>query len=166
MSGNGERSSEARVREATLEDAGAIHALACELADAVGDARPAEEAVRDRLRELLDEPRARVIVAEESGVSGAASIWIKADLAHGDTVVEVPMLAVASEARRRGVGSLLVEKIRRTAAENGASIIELVATRDNAPARAFYSSLGFVETDHVSLEFVGDMEDPPDPEEG
>src|SRR5918994_347193 len=109
------------VREATVEDAAEIYALACELAETVGDAPPREEAVHQRLKELLEEPRACVLVAEaEDGVVGAASLWIKPDLAHGDAVVA---------------------------------------------AREFYRSLGFVEADVISLEFVGSPEDPPDPKE-
>jgi ribosomal protein S18 acetylase RimI-like enzyme len=157
----------AKVRGASAEDVEIIHALACELAGAVGDSPPGFEAVRARLSELLEEPRARVLVAEddESAVVGAASLWIKPDLAHGDTVVEVPMLVVAEDHRREGVGRLLMEEIRRLATENDASLIELVATRKNEGAREFYRSLGFVETEHVTLEFVGDLEAPPDPEE-
>jgi ribosomal protein S18 acetylase RimI-like enzyme len=153
------------VREATLGDAEAVHALSVELADALGDRRPRFETVRARLRELLDESGARVLVAQdESEIVGAASLWIKPDLAHGDTVVEVPMLVVSKEARRRGIGRLLIGEIRSTAAAEDAAIVELVATRDNETARAFYRALGFVETDHVALEFVGDMEKEPDPE--
>ncbi len=157
-----------RVREATAEDVEIIHALADELAGVVGDSSPALEAVWARLSELLEEPRARVLVAEdESGaVVGMASLWIKPDLAHGDTVIEVPTLVVAKGSRRGGVGKLLMEEIQKLAAENDANLIELVATPGNVPARNFYKTLGFVETDHVSLEFVGDMENPPDPEEG
>jgi len=152
------------VREATAEDARALHALSVELADALGDHRPRPETVRARLLELLEEPRARVLVAEgEGGVVGAASLWTKPDLAHGDKVVEVPMLVVSGEARRRGVGKLLVEEIQSIVAAENATIIELVATRNNDVARAFYRALGFVETDHVALEFVGDVQDPPDP---
>ena len=155
------------VREAIAKDAETIHALAGELAGVVGDSSPALEAVQVRLSELLEEPRARVLVAEDEdgAVVGVASLWIKPDLAHGDTVVEVPMLVVAEGARRGGVGKLLMEEIQKLAAENDANLIELVATPGNVPARDFYKSLGFVETDHVSLEFVGDMENPPDPEE-
>jgi ribosomal protein S18 acetylase RimI-like enzyme len=156
-----------RVREATADDVEAIHALAGELAGVVGDSSPALEAVRVRLSELLEETRARVLVAEDEdgAVVGMASLWIKPDLAHGDTVVEVPTLVVAEGSRRGGVGKLLMEEVQRLAAENDANLIELVATLGNVPARDFYKSLGFVETDHISLEFVGDMEDPPDPEE-
>ena len=159
--------SQLRVREATAKDVKTIHALAGELAGIVGDSSPALEAVRARLSELLEEPRARVLVAEDEdgAVVGMASLWIKPDLAHGDTVVEVPTLVVAEGSRRGGVGKLLMEEIQKLAAENDANLIELVATPGNVPARDFYKSLGFVETDHVTLEFVGDVEDPPDPEE-
>ena len=156
----------ARVREAVAEDVGAIHHLAGELADTLGESPPDFAAFRKRLSELLNEPRARVLVAEgEDGMLGAATLWIKPDLAHGDVVVEVPMLVVSGEARRQGIGRLLVDEIRGLAAEEGATLVELIATSDNANARSFYRSLGFVETDHVSLEFVGDMRDPPDPEQ-
>lgn len=158
--------SETRVREATIGDAAAVHMLAVDLADALSDRRPAAEAVRERLSELLEEPRARVLVAEvsEAGVVGAAAAWIKPDLAHGDRVVEVPMLVVSSGVRRQGVGRMLVEKIRGIASAEDAALIELVATSDNTAAREFYRSLGFVETDHVALEFVGNTDDPPGPE--
>ncbi len=153
------------VREATVEDAAEIYGLMVELAETVGDTPPPEEAVRERLKELLEEPRACVLVAEGgNGVVGAASLWIKPDLAHGDAVVEVPMLAVAEDHRREGVGRLLMDEVRSVAARNGTTLIELVATRANVAAREFYRSLGFVEADVVSLEFVGSPEDPPDPE--
>jgi ribosomal protein S18 acetylase RimI-like enzyme len=154
------------VREATAGDAEALHALALELADALGDRGPRPEATQARLSELLEESRAWVLVAEdENGVVGAASLWIKPDLAHGDIVVEVPMLVVSKNARRRGIGRLLVEKTQSIATAENAALIELVATRENDAARAFYRSLGFVETDHITLEFIGDMQDPPDPEQ-
>jgi ribosomal protein S18 acetylase RimI-like enzyme len=150
-------------RDATIEDVAGIYALARELAETVGDSTPTEEAVRSRLEELLDEPGARVLVAEnEVGLVGGVSFWIKPDLAHGDTVVEVPMLVVAEDHRRSGVGKLLMKAVSNIASENGASQIELVATSANVAAREFYRSLGFVEADVVSLEFVGSQEDPPD----
>jgi ribosomal protein S18 acetylase RimI-like enzyme len=156
-----------RAREATIEDAETIHSLACELAGIVGDSSPRFEDVRARLVELLEEPRALVLVAEsgDGAVVGVVSFWIKPDLAHGDTAVEVPMLVVTEGLRRAGVGKALMEEVRRLAAENAANLIELVATTQNVAAREFYRTLGFVETNHITLEFVGDMEDPPDPEQ-
>ena len=162
-----EAGSRTKVRKATTEDVEIIQVLACELAETVGDSPPRFEKVRARLVELLEEPRARVLVAEDvgGGVVGVSSLWIKPDLAHGDTVVEVPTLVVAQNSRREGVGKLLMQEAQRLGAEGGANLIELVATTGNVAAREFYRALGFVETDHVTLEFVGDMEDPPDPGE-
>jgi ribosomal protein S18 acetylase RimI-like enzyme len=162
-----EAGSGTRVRGATTKDVEIIHSLAGELAGAVGDSPPRSEAVEAQFVELLEEPRARVLVAEgeDGAVVGVASLWIKPDLAHGDTVVEVPMLVVTEGSRGEGVGKALMEEIQRLAAENEANLIELVATNQNVAAREFYRTLGFVETDHITLEFVGDMEDPPDPEE-
>jgi ribosomal protein S18 acetylase RimI-like enzyme len=155
--------SKIKARDATAEDVAGIHSLARELAETVGDEPPTEEAVRARLEELLDEPGARVLVAEnEAGIVGGVSFWIKPDLAHGDTVVEVPMLVVAEDQRRTGVGKLLMEEVRNVASDNGASQIELVATRANVAAREFYRSLGFVEADVVALEYVGSQENPPE----
>lgn len=154
------------MREASISDAESIHSLACELAGVVGDANPDAEAVRSRLAELLEERRSRVLVAEREGeITGVVSVWIKPDLAHGDTIAEVPMLVVAGDRRGEGVGKLLMAEVQRLAAAEGASLIELVTTRHNSPAREFYHSLGFVEADLVALEFVGDLEVPPDPEE-
>jgi ribosomal protein S18 acetylase RimI-like enzyme len=154
------------VREAVLEDAEALHALIGDLADALGDRNPQFGAMRAQLEKLLEEPGARVLVVEGAeDIVGAASLWIKPDLAHGDVVIEVPMLVVSGNARRRGVGKLLVKEIRRIAAEENAALIELVATKENDVARAFYMSLGFIETEHIALEFVGDMQQPPDPKE-
>ena len=154
------------VREAVTEDAEALHALMGELADALGDRSPQLGAMRTQLEKLLAEPGARVLVVEGAeDLVGAASMWIKPDLAHGDVVIEVPMLVVSGNARRRGVGQLLVKEIRRIAAEENAALIELVATKENDVARAFYKSLGFIETEHIALEYVGDMQQPPDPKE-
>jgi ribosomal protein S18 acetylase RimI-like enzyme len=93
------------------------------------------------------------------------SLWIKPDLAHGDVVVEVPMLVVSEGSRRAGVGRVLMREVRSIASDHNASLIELVATTTNVVAREFYRSLGFVEGDVVSLEFVGSHEDPPQAEE-
>jgi ribosomal protein S18 acetylase RimI-like enzyme len=154
------------VREAVTEDAEALHALMEELADALVDRSPRFGAMRAQLEKLLAEPGARVLVVEGAeDLVGAASMWIKPDLAHGDVVIEVPMLVVSGNARRRGIGQLLVKEIRRIAAEENAALIELVATKENDVARAFYKSLGFIETEHIALEFVGDMQQPPDPKE-
>lgn len=161
---------ETKIREATQEDAEAIYPLACELAEAVQDSPPNFGSVQKRFGELLEEPSSWTLIAETEAdsqdiIAGVVSFWIKPDLAHGDVVVEIPMLVVSETSRREGVGKLLVEEVRKQAHEHGATVIELIATSDNTTAREFYRSLGFVETDHVSLEFMGDLNDPPESDE-
>ena len=100
------------VREAVLEDAEVLHALVKELAVALGDRSPRFRAMRARLDELLAEPGARVLVAEGAeGIVGAASLWIKPDLAHGASSIGESVRALVAEACRvRGVsGSNAVE---------------------------------------------------------
>lgn len=158
--------SDFQVRQANAGDVEGIYSLARELAEAVRDSPPTLEAVRQRFEQLIEEPSSRTLVAaHDSGIVGVVSFWIKPDLAHGDIVVEVPMLVVSESNRRAGVGEVLVEEVRKQAHEHGATVIELIATSDNTTAREFYRSLGFVETDHVSLEFMGDLEDPPESDE-
>lgn len=148
------------IRVARTSDAGAVHTLSGELAAVVGDEPTSKENIRARLRELLEGQNSGVLVAVVGGeVVGVVSYWIKADLAHGDSVAEIPMLAVSPNHRRSGVGRALLAGVSDLAAEAGALIIELVTTPTNAAARQFYRSLGFVETDHVVLEFVGGVED-------
>ena len=53
------------------------------------------------------------------------SLWIKPDLAHGDAVVEVQMLAVSGDQGRNGVGKRLMSRVREAAAEQGASVVGL-----------------------------------------
>ncbi|WP_119066416.1 GNAT family N-acetyltransferase [Rubrobacter indicoceani] len=151
-----------KVRPAKPSDAVAVHALAGELATVVGDEPPSEKAVRARLGDLISGENCGVLVAEVAGesgeeVAGAVSYWIKPDLAHGDSVVEIPMLAVAKGHRRGGVGKTLLAAVSDLASE--ASLVELIVVPSNTGARDFYRSLGFVETDHLVLEFVGEVED-------
>jgi Acetyltransferase (GNAT) domain len=76
-------------------------------------------------------------------------------------VIKVPLLVVSGSTRRRGVGKLLVEEVQSIASAENAALIELVATKENDIARAFYRSLGFVETDYIALEFVGNVQSSP-----
>ena len=150
-----------KVRVARESDAAVVHALAGELAAVVGDTPPPEKAVGARLIELLEGKSSGVMVAEVGDeVAGVVSYWLKPDLAHGDAVVEIPMLAVFPRHRRGGVGKALLAAVTEEVGE--ASIVELVVVPTNLEAREFYASLGFVETDHLVLEFVGDVEDFPE----
>jgi ribosomal protein S18 acetylase RimI-like enzyme len=59
--------------------------------------------------------------------------------------VYVASLAVAPDARGRGVGSALMASVEAEARRRGATRLTLDVSRANAGGRAFYARLGFVE---------------------
>jgi GNAT superfamily N-acetyltransferase len=56
---------------------------------------------------------------------------------------DVETLSVAPEARGTGVGSALLERVERDAAEAGADVVDLTAVASNAGALRFYAREGF-----------------------
>jgi ribosomal protein S18 acetylase RimI-like enzyme len=69
-------------------------------------------------------------------------------LAHGPLAADeayVGELAVAADARRQGVGILLMRHLDAQAAARGKSRVTLWVTDDNDAARALYAQLGFTE---------------------
>jgi ribosomal-protein-alanine N-acetyltransferase len=59
---------------------------------------------------------------------------------------ELLTLAVARERQRRGIGARLVERLCRAVGERGARRLYLEVAEGNAPARALYARLGFLES--------------------
>jgi N-acetylglutamate synthase-like GNAT family acetyltransferase len=122
------------VREATASDADAIAAL---LGLAPAEARAA-------LRQLVQagEPP---LVAEQDGIIGCAAWHIMPTLQHG-LVGRITLLRVADEARRRGVGTTLVEAIEARLADRGRTLIEAVSDIDLDNAHGFFRRLGYERT--------------------
>ncbi len=61
----------------------------------------------------------------------------------------VDQMAVSRAHRRRGIGALLMERIRAEAALRGAQRVELHVYSDNNDARRFYQAQGFVRFQDV-----------------
>lgn len=106
---------------------------------------PDPETARSFLRERLERGESVVFVAVSDGRGvgftqlypsftsvGAARAWILNDL------------YVIPEARRTGVGRLLMETAREMAVATGAAWMELATAKDNAKAQALYRSCGYV----------------------
>ena len=90
------------------------------------------------------------VVAVEDGAAIGAT-WYRffeaADASYGYVGDDVPelTLAVAPEARGRGVARALLERLISEAAARGLGALSLSVEPDN-PARRLYESLGFVES--------------------
>jgi hypothetical protein len=68
-------------------------------------------------------------------------------------------LYVEPSSRRHGVGRALMRQITRVLRERGVGHVGLDVRVDNAPARAFYDGLGFVEEERFLATSVATVED-------
>ncbi len=93
--------------------------------------------------ELRHNPAARYVVARDphGKIAGYAGWWELSETG----LATIMHIAVAKEARRCGVGTLLLEHACAQAAEAGCAAMQLQVRAANAPARAFYKHLGFAK---------------------
>jgi RimJ/RimL family protein N-acetyltransferase len=99
---------------------------------------------RRNVRNVQRDSNVAVFVAETAdGVMGRLSI--ARDRSHLSRHVAELGLMVAAGARRRGIGSALMEEAMRWARGSGIVKLELTVFPHNAPAIALYRKLGFRE---------------------
>jgi [ribosomal protein S18]-alanine N-acetyltransferase len=116
-----------------------------------GDAREIAEMSRDlieqgltwswtpaRVAHFITGAESSVIVARREQRIAAFAI-----MHFGDDVAHLNLLAVATQHRRQGLGSLLMEWLTTTAVEAGVFRITLEVRTHNDAARSFYERLGF-----------------------
>jgi GNAT superfamily N-acetyltransferase len=142
-----------RIRPAREADLPALVLLLGELFSIEQDFRPDPERQRRGLVLMLADPRSRmVLVAERDGrVIGMVTGQLVVSTAEGAPSALVEDMIVEAAERGLGLGRALLETVERWAVEQGATRLQLLADRDNAPARAFYARLGWSETRLVSL---------------
>ena len=136
------------IRSATAADAPAIAALLRDLGYPVERDR-----VGATLCRLLDDPGAFVIVAadEGQGVIGLLSLSCRAVLRLQGVTATIEELAVASDARVRGVGDRLLQYAKGLASERGWVRLEMTVSRRREVTRwDFYDSRGFNRGDCVT----------------
>ncbi len=120
------------IRRMTLQDVSAVHAI--EQATF-----PKPWTAQDFEREMTQNRCARYLLAEENGrVIAFAGAWIVLDEAH------VTNIAVAADARGRGVGKRLTQALLQYTANLGVVYATLEVRRSNAVAQGMYRALGFV----------------------
>jgi [ribosomal protein S18]-alanine N-acetyltransferase len=91
-----------------------------------------------------------VVVARERGALAGFGI-----MKYGDDDAHLLLLAVAPALRRRGVGTVLLQWLERTARVAGLRAIRLELRTANDAARAFYRRHGFEETGQMSGYYQG-----------
>jgi ribosomal-protein-alanine N-acetyltransferase len=121
-----------RFREGRETDLAAIHAI--ELASF------ADPWALEGFRDMLDHPRAKLIVVEgaDALLVGYAVAWFVADES------EIANFAIAPSARRLGIGGRLLDRIIDEASTFGAATVFLEVRESNVAAQSLYASRGFV----------------------
>ena len=129
------------IREACIEDAGAIRALNTE---EMGYDYPLER-TREKLALLINRETDKVYVA----VVGENIVgYVHAnhyELLYAPAMKNIMGIAVSGKYRRCGIGKALLESVEQWATESGAEGVRLVSGGTRIGAHQFYRSMGYGE---------------------
>jgi GNAT superfamily N-acetyltransferase len=130
---------------ATSADLPAMADLLHELFTLEADFQPERDKQLAGLRMILDNPAlGRLFVLRVDGrIAGMANALITVSTALGAPVLLLEDVIVSRAYRGSGLGRRLVEQVFDWARSQGMARVTLLADQDNAPALAFYESLGF-----------------------
>jgi [ribosomal protein S18]-alanine N-acetyltransferase len=116
---------------------------------------------RESFRSAVGASRMRFLVAEEAreGEGGARSLvgYVIALMLFDEA--EIANIAVSGEARRRGIGGLLLDQALSEAAERGVSAVYLEVRESNMSARALYESRSFANVGRRKRYYRSPVED-------
>jgi GNAT superfamily N-acetyltransferase len=145
-------------RDAVAADLPAIVAMYAD--DEIGTGR---EEVRDPLPDgyglafqaIADDPRHRLLVAEEAGqVVATLQLSFLPQLTNvGSERAQIEAVRVLGPRRGNGIGRMLVQRAIDLARERGCGMVQLTSNAGRADARRFYESLGFVPS-HVGFKLT------------
>ncbi|MEV5508801.1 GNAT family N-acetyltransferase [Streptomyces orinoci] len=132
-----------QIEQATERDADTIAALISEIETYYGGEETPVEPDHIRAWLFSDRPVATVLLARDNGqILGMASYSFLWPAAGADASLFLKELFVRENARRRGVATALMARVREAAAQAGCSRVEWTADADNPAALAFYQALG------------------------
>lgn len=112
------------------------------------EVRPVSEAHEAVLRQITNDPNARLLVAERDGrVVGTLTFYVLPNLSHGGhPFALVENVVVDADARGGGYGRLLMEHAERLAREAGCYKLSLTSNIKRTPAHAFYEHIGYANS--------------------
>jgi ribosomal protein S18 acetylase RimI-like enzyme len=130
------------VRDARLNDAVELAALACELSYKTTDVEMAT-----RLKTVLKDARYKTFVAEIGGkLCGMIGTVSHSSYLHNDFSGRIIALVVSSKMRRRGVGRELVAASEKDFLRRKITRVTLTTRFEREEAHRFYEKLGYART--------------------
>lgn len=135
-------SAKVKTRKATIADSCAITELTAQLGYCADIAK-----IGERLAKILPKDNCAVFVAEED--DGAILGWIQThafDTVTSGLHIEIAGFIVGKEARRQGIGRILVHCAEQWAVERGAKVIVVRSNTARIESHQFYPSMGFQAT--------------------
>ncbi len=145
---------EVTIRPARTDDIPGMCCLLSELFSIEADFEPDPRRQALGLGCMIDDPSGNtlLLVAESgSAVVGMATCQTLISTAEGGRVGLVEDVVVAREFRGQGIGSLMLEHLTNWAKEQKLKRVQLLADKENHPALAFYSGLGWEKTSLICL---------------
>ena len=128
-----------QIRPCTPQDAAAVSALLRELGYPVSIPLAAAQ-----IQDLSATGWDPILLAEADGVVvGLLASHRCRMLQYAKPVMRITALVVGRNARRRGVGRLLMQHAEQMADAQGCEFVELTSAADRADAHAFYRSIGY-----------------------
>ena len=127
------------IRPCRSDDAVAVSVLLGELGYTVS----IQQATK-RVAELSKTGVDPIFLAVEDGQAlGLLALHLCRMLQYASPIVRVTALVVDAQARRRGMGKLLMEHAERMGSAAGCEFVELTSAMDRAEAHALYRSIGY-----------------------
>jgi ribosomal protein S18 acetylase RimI-like enzyme len=135
-------SSEAKIRRATVEDAGAIGRLLHDFNAEFDEPTPAAEVLAERAAAFIARGELTFLLAGE-GPDGVAQMRFLPSIWSGELDAYLEELYVVPARRGQGIGRALLEAAMATARADGATHMDLNTGETDTAARALYESVGF-----------------------
>ena len=134
-------------REAVHADLPAVVALLAD--DVLGRTRDravVDEAYERAFRQITEDPRNQLIVADDGGevVAVLQVTYIPGLGRHGAERALVESVRVRADRRGQGLGARLMTWVVDRARERGCALVQLTTDKRRADAHRFYERLGFV----------------------
>ena len=139
------------IRDAQDGDLAALTVLLDELGYPVEAAELA-----GRLRAFVEKGNGRVLVLDVDGkVVAFAALEVTFPLHHRTSVCHLSSFAVATAARRRGVGRRLLLAVEQAARDSGCALLVLTSANHRSDAHAFYPAAGYQLTGRKFTKVLG-----------